>query len=205
MAIMAPTFMRNNARTPIDGIWLSKGLLSTFSGYLDYDSIKPGAEHRCLWTDITFNQAFGHNIPPFVRPPMRRLHCKDPRIVENYVKKNKTLALQHELPKWIFHIFGAAKAPLSPALIQEYEAIDNLRCCITAEAERHCRILRMGQVEFSPELQLANRKIMCYKLFLKTSQDSRVSSRLLARTLKKSLFGQACISVRQCIPDPVTA
>ena len=116
---------------------------------------------------------------------MRRLHCNNPMIVENYVKKYEKLALQHKLPKWISQLPGAAKAPFSPAMIQEYEAINNLRCHITAEAKRRCRKLHMGQVDFSPELQQANRK-MCYKLLLKRSQGSRVSSRLLARTLKKA-------------------
>ena len=116
------TFRRNKNRTPIDGTWLSKGLSPKFSGYLDYDSLIPGAEHRCLWTDITFIQAFGHNTPPTVRSPMRGLHCKDPRIVENHVKKYEKLAHQHELPKRVALLLSVAKAPLSPELIREYEA-----------------------------------------------------------------------------------
>jgi hypothetical protein len=67
---------------------------------------------------------------------MRRLHCNNPMIVENYVKKYEKLALQHKLTKWISQLPGAAKAPFSPAMIQEYEAINNLRCHITAEGSR---------------------------------------------------------------------
>ncbi len=60
------TFCRNKTQTPIDGLWVSQGLVFTRSGYLHYDSIFPGLEHRCLWMDISFSSAFGHNMPAIV-------------------------------------------------------------------------------------------------------------------------------------------
>jgi hypothetical protein len=72
------TFHRNNTNTPIDGIWTSSGIRVKQCGYLPYDLILPGADYRCLWMDITYKNAFGHNMPAIPRPNTRRLHCCDP-------------------------------------------------------------------------------------------------------------------------------
>jgi hypothetical protein len=57
------TFHRNKTRTPIDGIWVSQSLVIECSGYLDYDSVILGVDHCCLWIDLSFTAAFGHNMP----------------------------------------------------------------------------------------------------------------------------------------------
>jgi hypothetical protein len=62
------TFRRNNTMTPIDGIWSSPSIEIKACGYFDYDDVFPNTDHRCLWADITFVNAFGHNMPAIVRP-----------------------------------------------------------------------------------------------------------------------------------------
>ena len=44
----------------------------------------------------------------------------------------------------------------------------------------------MGQVAFSPELQLASRKINAWLLLEKKAKGMRMSSRYLSRTLRKA-------------------
>jgi hypothetical protein len=60
------TFRRNNTRTPIDGIWTSPGISIPVGGYLDYDCIIPGADHRTLWIDVSFVNALGHVMPAII-------------------------------------------------------------------------------------------------------------------------------------------
>jgi hypothetical protein len=55
------TFRRNTARTPIDGIWISQDVKIHRGGYFEYDQFILNADHRCIWVDIKFGQAFGHN------------------------------------------------------------------------------------------------------------------------------------------------
>jgi exonuclease III len=57
------TFRRNNSKSPIDGIWASPGISIQAGGYFDYDEVLINTDHRCLWIDITFHTAFGHNMP----------------------------------------------------------------------------------------------------------------------------------------------
>jgi hypothetical protein len=58
----------------------------------------PGMEHWCLWKDISFRVAFGHNMPPITCLAPRRLHCSDPKIVSNY----QTLFKEWANPLWLF-------------------------------------------------------------------------------------------------------
>jgi len=80
------TFRRNNTNIPIDGIWATPNITVEACGYFSYNSVFANTDHRCLWADISYVNAFGHNKPIIVKPITRRLQCKDPCIVTNYVK-----------------------------------------------------------------------------------------------------------------------
>jgi hypothetical protein len=54
------------------------------------------------------------------------------------------------------------------------------------EAESKCRKLRMGQVEFSPTLQLARTRIYAWTLLSRRTSGQKVSSRLIQRVLKRA-------------------
>ncbi len=57
------TFCMNNSDQPIDGIWISPGLAPSTCGYFGYDKVFPNTDHRCLWVEFSFVQAFGHALP----------------------------------------------------------------------------------------------------------------------------------------------
>lgn len=89
------TFRRNQTATPIDGIWVTPGLQISAGGYFPYDTPISNMEHRCIWIDILFTQAFGHNMPAIIRPKARRLQPKDPRIVKNFVTVYRKMILEN--------------------------------------------------------------------------------------------------------------
>jgi hypothetical protein len=78
------TYRRNTKNIPIDGIWISPSLEIRAGGYLGFDEVFPGTDHRTLWVDISYENAFGHNMDPITKPQAWRLQCKDPRLVENF-------------------------------------------------------------------------------------------------------------------------
>jgi hypothetical protein len=167
------TYKRNKNNSPIDGIWASKEIRITRGGYFDYGQLIPSADHRCVWMDISFQEAFGHNMPPVPRPKTRRLHCRDPRIVLNYTREYEKLATKHILLLWVKKLDQFISYPPTPAMKWEYEAIDSIRIDITKYAERKCIKLRMGQVAFSPELQHASRTIRAVTLLLRKKRAIR--------------------------------
>jgi hypothetical protein len=153
------THKRNSTSSPIDGIWVTQGLEIT----------------NC-----------GHNMTPLQKRAPRRLHCRDLRLINNYIK----LYHQYAGPLDLFRLVKdlERRAPNMPKseIIQEYKSIDNLRCDAAALAERHCRKLRTGQVSFSPELNLCRKRIQAWLLLISRTKNRKVSSRLIRRTLAKA-------------------
>jgi hypothetical protein len=88
---------RNTSRKPIDGIWASPSINIVGGGYFLFDEVFPDTDHKCLWIDITYITAFGHNMPAIVRPSARRLYCRDPHIVQNYLRIYERFIIKHSL------------------------------------------------------------------------------------------------------------
>ena len=122
------TYRRNTSRTPIDGIWASPSINIEGGGYFLFDEVFPDTYHKCLWVDITYITAFGHNMPAIVRPSARRLHCRDPRIVQNYLRIYERFIIKHNLLERVRNLNTAVSHPLSFSQQQEYEDMDHLRC-----------------------------------------------------------------------------
>jgi hypothetical protein len=147
------TFKRNMTNTSIDGIWATPGIQIQAGGYFDYDAVFQGTDHRCIWVDITYVNAFGHNIPAIIKPISRRLKCKDPRTVDNFIRNLKQFHTKHNLLSRARKLASDTVYPCPSHVQDEYECLDDLRCTGVRLAERNCRKLRMGQVSFSPEIQ----------------------------------------------------
>jgi len=63
--------------------------------------------------------------------------------------------------------------------MMEFETIDALRTKGMNDAEKHCRKLRMGRVDWSPELALAHHRIAAWTALLRSRKGIKVNSRLL--------------------------
>jgi hypothetical protein len=114
------THKRNSTSTPIDGIWFSPGLSIDRGGYFEYDEVIP-LDHRCLWVDMSYMVAFGHTMPPLgIRTP-RRLHCRDPRLIENYVHLFHQFARPLDLFKRVKNLDKQYRNMSKTEAILEYE------------------------------------------------------------------------------------
>ena len=162
------------------------GLQVSACGYL-----APGktlSDHSLLWMDVTFESALGHNPPTPQTFRARRLKLYDTKITNRYLD-NYESALQHgkviprqiRLKKQVR--FGQ---PLTPAQAQEADAIDYLKTKAMKKAEKTCRKLRMGRVDFSLATESPRRRISFWALALKRKQNKRVSSRLWRRKKRKA-------------------
>jgi len=135
----------------------------------------------------SFSSIFGHSLPPAKRRNAKRLHCRDPRLVENYIK----LYHQFASPFNLFERVNTLEANLNhmskfQIIMAEYEELDNFRCQSMALAEAKCRKLRTGQVAFSPEHNAARLLIKAWSLLVNKTKGRKVCSRLVSRTLKQA-------------------
>lgn len=115
----------------------------------------------------------------------KRLHCKDPRLIDNYIKLYHQFAAPFQLFERVNQLDLQAKFLPKPQVIAKYEELDELRCQAAAFAEAKCRKLWMGQVAFSPELNEARLLIKVWSLLVNKAKGRKVSSRMLSRALKK--------------------
>ena len=179
------TSKRNFSSIPIDGIWTTPGIIMEAGGYFKFDEVFINTDHRCLWIDIHFVNAFGHNMPPLFRPKAKRLHCRDPRLVNNFISLYHKHADRHGLFKQVKDFESNYRTMSSEEVQLEYEKIDDLRCQVTALAEAKCCKLRKGNVAFSPALNEARLVIKALSLLLQRAKGQKIRSRLISRTLKK--------------------
>ena len=105
---------------------MSATLQNLSCGYLAFGDGIP-SDHRCLWLDVPFSIAFGHDVPPCVVPAARRLKCTDPRTVTAYLRHYEALLRQHHLVDRAFALQTKVKYPLHPDYAAEWESIDHLR------------------------------------------------------------------------------
>jgi hypothetical protein len=180
------TYKRNNTNTPFDGIWATPGPEIQEGGYFEYDAAFINTDHRCLWIDISFISAFGHNMSHIIRPSAKRLHCRDPRLVKNYVERLERFVLQNNLLQQSNDLAAAICYPPQAHIKDDYKLLDSLHCKGIALAEKKCRKLCMGNVDYSPEIQAARLLITVWHLIQKRANGQKESSRLLQRTLKKA-------------------
>lgn len=68
----------------IDGIFMTRSLQITQGGYLPFDHLLK-SDHRALWADVSFVNAFGIKMLPIEHALARRLNCKDPPVMNKWI------------------------------------------------------------------------------------------------------------------------
>jgi hypothetical protein len=72
---------------------------------------------------------------------------------------------------------------MSPSQATEFEAISSLRSEGIAYATHRCRKLRMGEVDYNPDLNILRNRILAWNLQISKLQGCRVDSRYLQRSI----------------------
>ena len=125
-------------------------------------------------------------MAPITKRKPKRLHCRDPRLVDNYIHLYHQFANPLKLFEQVQAFEKLASFLSKNEIAQRYEELDALRCEATTFAEKRCRKLRLGQVAFSPELNMSRLKIQAWLLLIARTKKRKVSSRLLKRSIKKA-------------------
>jgi len=110
---------------------------------------------------------------------------QDPMVQHQYINEYKGQCYQHK-------IFIRAKAlweqitpgqPLNPQQQMEYEEIDKMKTQAMHQAKRQCRKLKMGAMEWSPQLALCQASIAMWTAMVKARTGKPISSRLIRRLM----------------------
>jgi hypothetical protein len=149
---------------PIDEIFCSSSLQVKAAGYLQHRQAT--GDHGTIWIDVTTDSFLGVDRQPLPSYKARRLKCQDPRIVAKYNTVLEKYLTKHGAYKRVFKLFMSHSNPLTPDQKRKYEKLDTLREMGMILAEKKCRKLKMGGLQWSPILQKARTTILYYKLTL---------------------------------------
>jgi Reverse transcriptase (RNA-dependent DNA polymerase) len=171
---------------PIDGIFGTADLHAVRSGYMSFDW-GIASDHRILWLDLNYVNTLGTNSPPLWRPGTRRLKCNDPRIVKQFNALRHKFLKKSKLYEFINQFPPPEEFQLLPNWQTLLEECDKIRCDSMEYADRHCRKLKMGKVQWSPELQTIMLRISyLQRCRLKYIKGYEVNSRTLYKAFTRT-------------------
>ena len=189
---LAPaTYYRNQNNVAVDGIWASPCLELLRGGYLPKHEF-PG-DHRPIWFELSYADAFGHELPKIWRAQARRLQLRDPRCVKKYNKELRRLLLLYNLPYRLCYLESSiTDNTMTPWQQQEAWDIDILATECQILAEEKCRKLHMGAVQFSPQTMIPRYQVAFWRIAIRRREGEQVSTNLWTRFKKKAKITVAC-------------
>jgi endonuclease/exonuclease/phosphatase family metal-dependent hydrolase len=174
-----PTFQLGSQ--PIDGIFATEGLRGCKSGYLQSMS-----DHVGLWVDIPYEKVFGPGSRPSVLAGGRKLHCRDPRIVDRYHKALIPMLENQNIFNRAEFLFNNRNSLSKRFLEREWNKLDKERVKIILAAEKKCRKFRKGKIQWTPEYADLTATLKAWSLIAAKRRRRRVDTKFFSRILKRA-------------------
>ena len=186
---------------PIDEIFVSAGIQINRSGYLAHgDSI---GDHRPIWVEIDKSSALGAKLPPLHFYNARRLKTQDPKVVEKYNTLLEKYLKKHGAYERIADLYASFSIPLSLGQQTEFEKLDKIRERGMIIAEKNCRKLKMGAIQWSPKFTRLRKLIRYLKNSLGRLRGRKVNAKTLVRLSKAVEFSTENMTEEQ-IEETIT-
>ena len=182
------TYFRSSEGKVMDGIWGTPGLHVAQCGYLEPGDV-PG-DHSLLWADISYSSALGHDPPWPSKATARRLKLGCSKTTNKYLDRYASLVDQHHLLPRQFKLESTTSygIPLTPTQAEEAEKIDILRTRCILTAEKKCRKLKMGEVDFSEAISIPTKHIAWWEVAIRRRRNLPVRLKLWERRKNEAGF-----------------
>jgi Reverse transcriptase (RNA-dependent DNA polymerase) len=179
--------------TPIDGLFVSPGLLEAQCGYLPFVF-----DHRLLWIDLDLETTFGYepDISPRYKP--RRLQYDDRRSRDRYLNKlSDLLCRESDFAERLETFVNSTQqdVPLTKPQLRYYDDLLKEHQAAANQAEHHCRHLFTGRQAWTPEFSRNRNHRLFWLKMLAKRHGKRVNSKFLQRLAKKAGVFQPLSSI----------
>jgi len=124
------------------------------------------------------------------RHPARRLQCKDPRVVNRYDNTLSEKLKEDNLAAKVSTLAAEIKIRLTNNQQEQYEAIDKAATEYKRHAEKTCRKLHAGAVQWCPLVSHAIYQILYWKGMLSRKQGCAIGCSVLRTRAKKASIEQ---------------
>ena len=141
-------------------------------------------DHRAIVLDIPFRKTLGIKKTPICKPSARRL-INLPNARRKYISRLEAYCKNHKLLRRSKECQKNTSYPISGSQAAELNKIDRLRRDGMLHAEKKCRKLHMGNVEFSDEVNKRGKIMSLWKLVIRL-KEGRIISRSKIKRMAKS-------------------
>ena len=169
---------------PIDDTFVSQGIKIHRSGYIPFGD-GPG-NYRALYADIYQDSLFGGDFHKIHRLPARRLISTNAKVLEKFNKLFEQKLQEHDVHARMERLRLRSHCLFTAADALEYEKLDNIQQNAYRFADKGCRKLKAGEVQYEPnKIQHYGIIIRMCTLLIRKKCDCKVSSRIISRLAKK--------------------
>jgi hypothetical protein len=109
----------------------------------------PG-DHRFAIIDFKSDVLVGDNVLKVAQPEARRLSSSIPTAVANYNQTLSNFFITHKMLQSLHRLYAERHGNFTPEQAQQLQGLDILRSQGMRHAEKKCRKLSMGNVDYSP-------------------------------------------------------
>ena len=179
------TSFRNEQGKILDSFWGTANISVTQCGYCHPKEFLLGG-HSVVWMDISYASALGHYPPVPHTFQARRLRLDRPKTVKSYQDRHlDTVHRQSLLPRQ-FNLENSITlgVPLTAAQALEAECLDDLRTNSMNRAQRKCRHLFKGGVDFSSTVAAPKARLEFWILVISRRKGVKIKSRRIRRQKK---------------------
>jgi len=179
--------MYNHGSKQLDMVYLSSSLHKVACGYLHCHDTIIYADHSALWLDVPLALLY-LQAPPSHLAKGWWLKTDSPKVCVNYLHWYKMVCCKHNLFEHARVLWKSVQdgTPLTLEQMMEFENSNALCTKRMNDAEKHCRKMKMGAIEWSPNLALAWDRIAAWTALLRTQKGIKINSRLVQRLVKKT-------------------
>ena len=172
-----PTWFRGSAQ--IDGVWVSKGITIQRAAFLPF--FLGIGDHRPILVDFSSDDVLQEQSVKIKVPEMRRLQCDNPVVLQRYTDKLESLFLQHKVHRKSLELNPWTTTLSNTEWINRIEELDVVKKNLMRAAEKQCRRLCTGGIPFSPEMEVAKRRVNVWKKVIFRKIGGRTQKQYIRR------------------------
>ncbi len=184
---------------PIDEFFVSTGIEITAAGYLAHG--EGIGDHRPIWIEATKLSTLGAKLPEVPKFKARRLKCQDPRVIKKYNKLLDEQLQANDVYNRLDILFRNTTEgkELGEAQMEEYEKLDNIREEAMIYAEKNCRHLYMGGIQWCPLLTRHRNRIDYLRRCISRKKGTKINARTLIRKAIKARIDASTFTMEELL------
>jgi hypothetical protein len=166
-----------HGKWPIDGVYVTPNLPIKASTWLSFTPHL--GDHRFAVIDVDSKALVGDDLLKIVRPQARQSSCAIPEAVSEYNNRLTEYMTRHSVLSKLHHLYSTRDGNFTLDEWAQLKLLDRVQAEGMIYAEKKYRKLAMGQVDYSPEVDLAKKKRWLWKEVVKKREGRPVSAAMI--------------------------